>query len=50
MRDGRMKVATYGRGSTENQRDTSIADQLRVYGEFAQRQGSVASPSSVALE
>jgi DNA invertase Pin-like site-specific DNA recombinase len=34
-----MKVAIYGRYSSENQRDTSIADQFRVCREFAQRQG-----------
>jgi DNA invertase Pin-like site-specific DNA recombinase len=34
-----MKVAIYGRYSSENQRDASIADQLGICREFAQRQG-----------
>ena len=34
-----MKVAIYARYSSQNQRDASIADQLRVCREFAQRQG-----------
>jgi DNA invertase Pin-like site-specific DNA recombinase len=34
-----MKVAIYARYSSENQRDASIADQLRVCREFAARQG-----------
>jgi site-specific DNA recombinase len=34
-----MKVAIYARYSSDNQRDTSIADQLRVCREFAARQG-----------
>jgi site-specific DNA recombinase len=34
-----MKVALYARYSSDNQRDASIADQLRVCREFAQRQG-----------
>ena len=33
-----MKVAIYGRYSSDNQRDASIADQLRVCREFAARQ------------
>jgi DNA invertase Pin-like site-specific DNA recombinase len=32
-----MRVAIYARYSSENQRDASIADQLRVCREFAQR-------------
>jgi hypothetical protein len=35
----RMKVAIYARYSSENQRDASIADQIRVCREFALRQG-----------
>jgi DNA invertase Pin-like site-specific DNA recombinase len=34
-----MKVAVYARYSSENQRDASIADQFRVFREFAGRQG-----------
>ena len=34
-----MKVALYARYSSDNQRDASIADQLRVCREFAARQG-----------
>lgn len=34
-----MKVATYARYSSDNQRDASIADQLRICHEFAARQG-----------
>ena len=34
-----MKVAIYARYSSDNQRDASIADQLRVCREFAERQG-----------
>jgi site-specific DNA recombinase len=34
-----MKVAIYARYSSDNQRDASIADQLRICREFAQRQG-----------
>ncbi len=34
-----MKVAIYARYSSENQRDASIADQLRICREFAARQG-----------
>jgi DNA invertase Pin-like site-specific DNA recombinase len=34
-----LKVAIYARYSSDNQRDASIADQLRVCREFAQRQG-----------
>jgi site-specific DNA recombinase len=34
-----LKVAIYARYSSENQRDASIADQLRVCREFASRQG-----------
>jgi site-specific DNA recombinase len=34
-----LKVATYARYSSDNQRDASIADQLRVCREFATRQG-----------
>ena len=34
-----MKAAIYARYSSDNQRDASIADQLRVCREFAVRQG-----------
>jgi site-specific DNA recombinase len=34
-----MKVAVYARYSSDNQRDASIADQLRVCRDFAARQG-----------
>jgi hypothetical protein len=34
-----LKVAIYARYSSDNQRDASIADQLRVCREFATRQG-----------
>jgi DNA invertase Pin-like site-specific DNA recombinase len=34
-----LKVAIYARYSSDNQRDASIADQLRVCREFASRQG-----------
>ena len=34
-----MKVAVYARYSSDNQREASIADQLRVCREFAARQG-----------
>ena len=34
-----MKVAIYARYSSDNQRDASIADQLRICGEYAARQG-----------
>jgi DNA invertase Pin-like site-specific DNA recombinase len=34
-----MKVATYARYSSDNQRDASIADQLRICREFVVRQG-----------
>jgi DNA invertase Pin-like site-specific DNA recombinase len=34
-----MKVAIYTRYSSDNQRDASIADQLRLCREFAARQG-----------
>src|SRR5204862_7217732 len=34
-----MKVAIYARYSSDNQRDASIADQLRICRTFAQRQG-----------
>jgi site-specific DNA recombinase len=34
-----MKVATYARYSSDNQRDASIADQVRVCRAFAERQG-----------
>jgi site-specific DNA recombinase len=34
-----MRVATYARYSSDNQRDASIADQLRICREFAARQG-----------
>jgi site-specific DNA recombinase len=34
-----MKVASYARYSSDNQRDASIADQLRICREFAARQG-----------
>ena len=34
-----MKVAIYARYSSDNQRDASIADQLRVCRDFAIRQG-----------
>src|SRR5687768_2455105 len=34
-----MKVAIYSRYSSDNQRDASIADQLRICREFAARQG-----------
>jgi site-specific DNA recombinase len=34
-----MKVAMYARYSSDNQRDASIADQLRICREFAARQG-----------
>ena len=34
-----MKIAIYARYSSDNQRDASIADQLRVCREFAARQG-----------
>jgi site-specific DNA recombinase len=33
-----MKVAIYARYSSDNQRDASIADQLRICREFAARQ------------
>ena len=34
-----MKVAIYARYSSDNQRDASIADQIRICREFAARQG-----------
>ena len=34
-----MRAAIYARYSSDNQRDASIADQLRVCREFAARQG-----------
>jgi len=34
-----MKVAIYARYSSDNQRDASIADQMRVCRAFAERQG-----------
>ena len=34
-----MKVAIYTRYSSDNQRDASIADQMRVCRAFAERQG-----------
>lgn len=34
-----MKIAIYARYSSDNQRDASIADQLRICREFAARQG-----------
>ena len=34
-----MKVAIYARYSSDNQRDASIADQLRICRDFAARQG-----------
>jgi site-specific DNA recombinase len=34
-----LKVAIYARYSSHNQRDASIADQLRVCRDFAARQG-----------
>jgi hypothetical protein len=34
-----MKVALYARYSSDNQRDASIADQIRVCRLFAERQG-----------
>ena len=37
--DTALKVAIYARYSSDNQRDASIADQLRVCREFAARQG-----------
>jgi len=34
-----MKVALYARYSSDNQREASIADQMRVCRDFAERQG-----------
>jgi DNA invertase Pin-like site-specific DNA recombinase len=34
-----MRVAIYARYSSDNQRDASIADQMRVCRAFAERQG-----------
>ena len=34
-----MKVAIYARYSSDNQRDASVADQMRVCRAFAERQG-----------
>ena len=34
-----MKAAIYARYSSDNQRDASVADQLRICREFAARQG-----------
>ena len=34
-----MKVPIYARYSSDNQRDASIADQIRICREFAARQG-----------
>ena len=34
-----MKAAIYARYSSDNQRDASIADQLRVCRAYAERQG-----------
>ena len=34
-----MKVAIYARYSSDNQRDASIADQMRICRDFAERQG-----------
>ena len=34
-----MKVAIYARYSSDNQRDASITDQMRVCRSFAERQG-----------
>jgi site-specific DNA recombinase len=34
-----MKVAIYARYSSDNQRDASITDQMRVCRAFAERQG-----------
>ncbi len=43
-----MKVAIYARYSSDNQRDASIADQLRICREFAARQGwTVAQESPI---
>jgi site-specific DNA recombinase len=39
VRIGLLKVAIYARYSSDNQRDASIADQLRVCREHATRQG-----------
>jgi DNA invertase Pin-like site-specific DNA recombinase len=34
-----MRVGIYARHSSDNQRDASIADQIRVCRQFAERQG-----------
>jgi hypothetical protein len=39
LRHASMKVAIYARYSSDNQRDASIADQMRVCRAFAERQG-----------
>src|SRR5207245_9771907 len=39
LRHASMKVAIYTRYSSDNQRDASIADQMRVCRAFAERQG-----------
>lgn len=34
-----MKIALYARYSSDNQRDASIADQLRICRAYAEKQG-----------
>jgi len=41
-----MKVAIYARYSSDNQRDASIADQVRVCRAFAERQNSTIAQDS----
>lgn len=44
-----MKVAIYARYSSDNQRDASIADQLRICRLHAEKQGWQASRSTSCM-
>jgi DNA invertase Pin-like site-specific DNA recombinase len=45
-----MRVAIYARYSSDNQRDASIADQLRICREFVARQGWTVGKSSAITQ
>ena len=44
-----MKVALYARYSSDNQRDASIADQLRLCRLHAEKQGDLSPATSSSL-
>ena len=47
---GQLRVAIYARFSSDNQRDTSIDDQVRVCSAYIERQGWPLSPNLICAD